>query len=529
MQDPNSDGNEATSDGILLSGGGLLPQRPAIGDFIEIEATVEEEQHGKALPRTRLVSPSRLAVLREGNPLPEPIALTELPDQSIAEGIAFWEPLEGTRVVVKKGVVVAPTTRFGELVLLTQENALPGSGYAPESMQIFTRLLDDGDVDYNPERVLVDDETLEEPIVTAPGDEVHDLTGVVDYGFGSYKIQPETVPSVDRRTTRDLVRRDRAQEGERVITTFNLNNLFDRDDDPNKNDETSTPTREELETKLEKLALAVRSVMELPDILVAQELENEKILQTLGDRINRAEGTRYRAISFDASDGRSIEVGFLWDAGRVSLQEAFLLSESHVPGVEEAFGSRSPSPGREPLVGLFIIDGRRLTIIGNHFKSKLGDDPLFGVSWPPERSTETQRKAQARVVRQFADSLFEDDPSALVMIAGDMNDFPFAEPGEGPDHPLAILEGESSPIDRVEFANLIRHVSPPERFTFIFQGNSQVLDYLLVSPGLLELWTGVDILHFNAGFPEALARDHTTPKRASDHDPVEARFNVAPN
>jgi predicted extracellular nuclease len=269
--------------------------------------------------------------------------------------------------------------------------------------------------------------------------------------------------------------------------------------------------------------------MELPDILVLQELENEKILETLGDRINRLAGTRYRAISFDASDGRSIEVGFLWDAGRVSLQEAFLLSESHVPGVEEAFGSRSPSPGREPLVGFFIIDGRRLTIIGNHFKSKLGDDPLFGVSWPPERSTETQRKAQARVVRQFVDSLLEDDPSALVVIAGDMNDFPFAEPGEGPDHPLAILEGEASPIDRVEFANLIRQVSPPERFTFIFRGNSQVLDYLLVSPELLELWTGVDILHFNAGFPEALARDRTTPKRASDHDPVEARFNFAPN
>ena len=58
------------------------------------------------------------------------------------------------------------------------------------------------------------------------------------------------------------------------------------------------------------------------------------------------------------------------------------------PEVEQWFGPTSPSPGREPLVGIFEFEGMEITIIGNHFKSKGGDDPLYGVDWPADRVTE---------------------------------------------------------------------------------------------------------------------------------------------
>jgi hypothetical protein len=35
----------------------------------------------------------------------------------------------------------------------------------------------------------------------------------------------------------------------------------------------------------------------------------------------------------------------------------------------------------------------------------------------------------------------------------------------------------------------------------------------------------VDALHFNASYPDGLGEDATTPLRASDHDPLEGRFN----
>jgi predicted extracellular nuclease len=260
-------------------------------------------------------------------------------------------------------------------------------------------------------------------------------------------------------------------------------------------------------------------------------------------------------LSFETSDARGIEVGFLWDRERVALVDGFQLSDDIVPGVSDAFGETSASPGREPLVGLFRVEedeeeeghARRgdhkdvtgtksqyeydgddiVTIIGNHFKSKGGDDPLYGVNQPPIRITEEQRKLQAQVVRDYVDLLFDADREAQVIVTGDLNDFQFGEPGEGPDHPQAILEGMQGEVPRHRvLTNLILSEKPAETFTFVFDGNSQVLDHMLVSRELLEDVDAVDILHFNAGFPSALAADPTTPIRSSDHDPVELRLAI---
>ena len=155
-------------------------------------------------------------------------------------------------------------------------------------------------------------------------------------------------------------------------------------------------------------------------------------------------------------------------------------------------------------MGRFAIGSRQVVVIGNHFKSKSGDDPLFGINQPPIRITEEQRKAQARVVRRLVDELLDADPEALVMVAGDLNDFSFPEPGEGEDHPVAILEGaEGGPA----LTDLINREREAERFTFVFDGNSQVLDHMLVSPALAELAVGADVLHINASWPASLAGD----------------------
>ncbi|HBY99317.1 MAG TPA: hypothetical protein DEP84_36155 [Chloroflexi bacterium] len=520
LQDPDGDGSSATSDGIFVAGGGFpaAGPRPAVGDLIRITAQVEEQQFGNALPLTRLRNVKSIEVISSDNPLPAPIELADLPNESIIDAIAFWEPLEGMLVAARNALVVAPTSGFGEFAMLAKDDAQPGSGYFPQTRQILVRSLGGEMVDYNPERILVDDSSLENPILVLPGDRVRSLTGAVDYTFGNYKLQPSSF-DVERHNLPTLPASTRSGlRGDTVITTFNVENLFDLVDNPAKDDEGSTPTPEELEIKLSKLALAIQIELELPEIIVVQEVENTEILQELGDRVNAATGTNYEATSFETSDGRGIEVGFLWDANRVALHDAYQLSG---PAVEAAFGLGSPSPGREPLVGVFEIDGRTLTIVGNHFKSKSGDDPLFGVNQPPIRVTEVQRKAQARVVRDFVNSILEANPDALVMVAGDLNDFQFGEPGEGADHPVAILEGSSG---EVPLTNLLNLEKDAETFTFIFDGNSQVLDHMLASPALYNLFAAVDILHFNAGFPAALSDNASTPLHAADHDPLEGRF-----
>jgi hypothetical protein len=533
IQDPEGDGDPATSDAVLVfRGGDVTPVE--IGDHVTIEARVSEFvrfSRPSDLPLTELDSVAEVVINATGHPLPEPIVLERLPAVSIPEAIEFWEALEGMRVRIENAPVVAPTSRFGEFAVLARKNARPGSGYFPQTSQILLRPLGENEVDYNPERILIDDESIEAvSIQVRPGDRVRELTGVVDYSFGNYKLQPAEYEIKTHALPQGRISTRSGPKGGLSVTTFNVENLFDLTDNPDKDDQGSTPSPEALQTKLAKLALAIENELLLPAILVVQEVENTEILQTLGDRINAATGTDYRATSFETSDGRGIEVGFLHDAARVSLREAFQLSDDIVPGVSEAFGPDSASPGREPLVGMFEIPAagpkgraRELTIIGNHFKSKGGDDPLFGTNQPAERETELQRKLQAGVVRDYANTVLDADPSAWLIVTGDLNDFQFGEPGEGPDHPLAMLEGGPGEVPLI---NLVYREKRAERYSFVFDGNSQVLDHTLISPAMRRAAVGVDFLHFNAGFPSLLSEDPSTPIRSADHDPLELRLRI---
>ena len=522
LQDPSGDGNPATSDALVVDDGGFLPGPPQVGDLIEITAVVEEQQFGNSLPLTRLDAPSAAIILSSGNPLPTPVVLTDLPNMDIPDGEAFWEPLEGMRVSVDNAPVSSATNGFGEFGMLAKDDAKPGSGFFADVQQIVVQDLGDEVVDYNPERIMVDDTSLAEAIQVQPGDRVRSLVGVVDYTFSMYKLQPDTF-DVNTHNLPKLPASTRSGGfGDTVITTYNVENLFDLVDNPDKPDEGSTPTAEELETQLSKLALSIQVELELPEIIVVQEIENTEIAQELADRVNAVNGTAYVATSFETSDARGIEVGFLWDANRVDLLTATQFNDEIAPGTSAAFGPTSPSPGREPLVGVFDINGQEVTIIGNHFKSKGGDDPLYGVNWPPFRVTEIQRKAQAQVVRDFVNGIFDEDPNALVMVAGDLNDFQFSEPGEGPNNPVAILKGFG---DEVPLTNLLDFEKPAEAFTFVFDGNAQVLDHMLVSPALLDYFVAADVLHFNTTTPAVLENDDTSPLSASDHDPLESRFS----
>ena len=63
---------------------------------------------------------------------------------------------------------------------------------------------------------------------------------------------------------------------------------------------------------------------------------------------------------------------------------------------------------------------------------------------------------------------------------------------------------------------LIETLPANERYSYVYEGNSQTLDHLLVSAGLLSLKTGFDVVHVNAEFFD----------QASDHDPSVARFSI---
>ncbi len=141
-------------------------------------------------------------------------------------------------------------------------------------------------------------------------------------------------------------------------------------------------------------------------------------------------------------------------------------------------------------------------MIANHFSSKGGDQPLFGRFQPPARSTEAQRDQQAQAVNSFVDSILAADRRANVVLLGDLNDFDFSTT-------LKTLEGGV-------LRNLFETLPPGERYTYVFEGNSQALDHILVTGSLFSSLVRFDVVHINAEFVD----------QASDHDPTLAVFRL---
>lgn len=560
MQDPIGDSNVATSDGIFVFTGETLTVSP--GDLVHVSGTVVEFRRDGSpndLTLTEISNPGLQLTVIGTATLPTPVAI-DAPDELInPDGIVYWERLEGMFVTLERPVVVGATATIPastpgptEFYAVAGPNAVKGSGFQPDG-NLLLRDLPGDDVDYNPERLLVDDESRVgggsstriveagvEPfqVAVAVGDTFSELTGVIDYQFSQYRLQPAVDPEslLASRQGKPGVGIDpvrTTKNSEVSIASFNVENFFDALDDPDKAD-SPILTAEEVEIKAAKLTIAIAEELRCPDILVLIEIEEALVIngdadgQVPGTDVSAlvprlaARGCPYVAVSREASDDRSIEVGFMYRTDRnITLKSHYLTTEGDAdtpakPDTNHVFDGKGQFPdSREPLMGEFEVKKRQFLVIGNHWNSKGGDDPLYGVNQPPLRITEEQRKLQATYVREYLDEIvFAADPKAAVIVAGDLNDFPFPEPGEGED-PLTILKG-SGPT---KLTNLIERVPGRERYTFVFQGNSQVLDHVLVSDGLLKAVEDIDVATFNANYGLLYGQDPSTAASSSDHNP----------
>jgi len=143
-----------------------------------------------------------------------------------------------------------------------------------------------------------------------------------------------------------------------------------------------------------------------------------------------------------------------------------------------------------------------VTVINNHFSSKGGSSTLFGTIQPPINGSAEQRDRQAEVVNNFVDNLLLGNPDANVVVLEDLNEFEFEET-------LTVLKGDNLLV------NLTETLPPEERYTFIFQGNSEALDHILVSENIAAS-AEYDIVHLNAEFAG----------QVSDHDPIIVSLNL---
>ena len=537
MQDTAPDGDSATSEGIFVFTGSA----PAVaaGAAVTVSGLVAEFRPGGAtsdnLTTTELdrvtVTPAGAGaaiastVVGAGGRVPPDQVIEDDASGSVEtsglldssdDGIDFYESLEGMKLQVNSAVAVGPTNGFGEVFVV-------GDGGTNAGVRTTRGGVVISPGDFNPERIQLDDVLADTPDMHV-GDAIPGPTvGVLSYDFGNFELLPLAAPvAVPGGLARETTAAPRS--GELAVATFNVENL----------DPSDTAT-------IPRLAQLVVENLESPDLIAIEEMQDNNGAPPPASRddgttaanlswdafiaaIAAAGGPQYDYRQIDPLDkqdggqpGGNIRVGFLFRTDRgLSFVDRGAGDATTPTGVFQSQGQThlTLSPGRvdplnpawtasrKPLAGEFTWRGRTLFAIANHFASKSGDDPLFGRWQPPIRSTEVQRHAQATTVNAFAQQILASDKKAYVVVLGDINDFEFSETTQ-------ILEGD-------ELVSLLHGLPKPERYSYVFEGNSQVLDQILVSRPALDALRGFDAVHVNAEFSD----------QASDHDPSVARLEL---
>ncbi|MEU5628098.1 MULTISPECIES: endonuclease/exonuclease/phosphatase family protein [Streptomyces] len=532
IQDPRPDADPATSEGVFV----FTNKAPevAVGDAVTVSGTVSEYVPGGTSSGnqslTEITRPT-VTVVSGGNALPAAttVSARSVPRAYAPEGdgaaggsvnglalrpttyaLDYYESLEGMNVRVSDARVVGASDPYTELWVTVKpwENPNRRGGTVYGSYD-----------DRNTGRLQI--QSLGKPAdfpVADVGDTLVGTTaGPLDYNqYGGYTLVASEIGALESGgTERESTRRQSTRE--LAVATYNVENL-----DPS--DDTFTAHAETIVHRLKS-----------PDIVSLEEIQDnngatddgtvaaDATIGGLIDAIVAAGGPRYEWRGIDPVDkadggepGGNIRQAFLFNPERVSFTDRAGGDATTATGVRKARGKAALtlSPGRvdpanpawedsrKPLAGEFVFRGRTVFVIANHFNSKGGDQGLTAQYQPPSRSSETQRHAQAKVVNTFVKEILAAQKDADVVALGDINDFEFSETAR-------VLEDDGA------LWSAVKSLPRSERYSYVYQGNSQVLDQILVSPSVRRAGhLSYDSVHVNAEFHDQI----------SDHDPQVLRF-----
>lgn len=542
-----------TSESIYVFGRVSTNVTLTSGDIIALDGIVSEYRSSSAyIYLTEIVRASNVKVLSRGNEV-KPVVLgrqdtsppTEqytsldngdvfsLPNNSsrisvanpVLEpwkyGLDFWESLMGELVTVKSPKAIAKPNSFGDTWVVgdwrkTGQNTRGGL------------TLTSGDA--NPEAILIGDplDGTNNPDDTKLGDDLEAITGVLYQAFGFYRILPLTAITVRKSESPALPKpvdwNSKGNCKKLTVGSYNVENL--------------APTS----SWLPSIADHIANYLNSPDLLFLQEIQDNNgptndavvsanvTLETLITAIEDAGGVSYNYADIDPVDdqdggqpGGNIRVAYLYNPAVINLKNpnagTSLEANEVLPGPTLKYNPGRIDPtnsawldSRKPLAAQWetVKDKSTLFTVNVHFTSKGGGTSIEGDARPPVNAGVDQRKAQAEVAGSFISEILTQDPNAAVIAAGDFNEFVFVAP-------LETFTSVSGLVDLDEAAG----IKPTERYTYLFDMNSQELDHMFVSSKIaVSPGSRPDFRHVHVN--TWVSYDD----QISDHDPSVARVNI---
>lgn len=561
--DAEADADPNTSEGIFVFTSTAPPAAAAVGNRVRVTATVSEftpTSNPNQLSITELVSPT-VVQLSTGNPLPAPVVLTTA-DFGPGATPGTAEKLEGMRVTVAAGRVVAPTD--GNITESSATSSTTGvfqivlDGVARPFREPGIDVLDLFPIpagknpprfDHNAERIMVRSRgQIGASSLTPEVDaQIAGMTGVMDYFSGVWALLPDVGSgTVTGGKTPTPVSDARYEDV--TVAGFNLQRFFDEVNDSNG---ATTLTAAAVDKRLTKASLAICNYLKTPDILGLVEVENLRVIGLLADRVNSTcpSAPVYVPYLVQGNDVGGINVAYLVNTKAVGTTERVEVLEVTQYGKNTVFTNPNNSTSllndRPPLLLRALVHQDNgasypITVIINHLRSLNGlDDTTPGSNgWPTEGDrVRNKRGEQAVFLANLVHSIQTANPAEHIVLLGDFNAYQFSD---GYVDVMGIVRGDEvaedqvitwlpSPITTplVDGSEFI--LDPAERYSYTFDGNAQTLDHALLNEAMVMEAADIKVEHarIDADFSVLNYGVAGVPTRISDHDPVRVAITVA--
>ncbi len=200
-------------------------------------------------------------------------------------------------------------------------------------------------------------------------------------------------------------------------------------------------------------------------------------------------------------------------------------------------GSTDLLHDRPPLVleAQVLHTGTPVTVILNHLRSLIdvnSHEPFGTTGVTVGARVREKRRLQAEDLADLIASRINEN----LVVLGDMNAF---EVNDGLVDVIGTIEGSPAPAEQVtepsvdrwdyELVDLADGLPASERYSYVFEGNAQVLDHVLVNRPMRDRLTRFTYSRNNTDFPETFEADFSVTTRLSDHDGAIAYFGPLAN
>ncbi|WP_205757890.1 endonuclease/exonuclease/phosphatase family protein [Lutibacter sp. HS1-25] len=261
----------------------------------------------------------------------------------------------------------------------------------------------------------------------------------------------------------------------RTVAFYNLENLFDTENDTLTDDEASPimaiiENREEV--YLQKLNNMAKVISEIgfedannsPVILGVAEVENRKVLEDLV-HTDFLKDKNYEIIHYDSPDLRGIDVGFLY-------QPAFFNPISHETfelRLWDENGMRNYT--RDQLLVSGYLNGELIHIIVNHWPSRRGGEEV----------SSAKREKAAYLNTEIIKKIRENDSNAKIIIMGDLNDDPINKSLKE----VLKTKGDKNNVVEGDIYNPTEQMFKRGENTLAYRDNINFFDQMMVSSTFL--------------------------------------------